>query len=382
MKTSRREFIKVGTAAVLSAGAVTTVGVKDAEAAAKREFSPEAVGMFYDSTKCIGCQACVISCYEINFLNRESYINNVIAPEDQNFIVREDLIPKLAPGDQFNPDRPWLNVETNDYRFRNIIQKYVDPEDNVHFIKHQCMHCNHPECVSVCPVAALTKDPVDGVVEYNASYCIGCRYCQLACPFLIPKYEWKRAVPKIVKCDMCKSTLGANGISGTGCTNVCPTGAVIYGKRVDLMEDAKSRISNNPGKYFADKVYGEYDNGGTDVIYLSAVDFKYLGFDERIQDYSYAAVSEKLHHTIYTLGIAPIGLFLTLAVVGYINGKRNAHDSFEGVEFEDEYVEDVKTSDSKVSGAKTTDTKVADSKAKEVKAKDVKAKDEKDKGGE
>ncbi len=329
MKTSRRNFLKMSVGAATAIGATASILPEEVFAADKREFSPDAVGMFYDSTKCIGCQACVISCYEINFVNRQSYIDNVIAPEDQNFIEREDLIPKLAPEDQFNPERPWLNVQTNDYRFRNIIQKYVDPEDNVHFIKHQCMHCNHPECVSVCPVTALTKDPVDGVVDYDANRCIGCRYCQIACPFFIPKFEWKRAVPKIVKCDMCKSTLGANNIAGTGCTNACPTGAVIYGKRVDLMKDAKQRISNNPGKYFKDIVYGEYENGGTDVIYLSAVDYKHLGFDERMEHISFAETSENLIHTIYKYGIAPIGVFIALVTVikGNINKHKNHDDT-------------------------------------------------------
>jgi len=328
MKTSRRNFLKMSVGAAAVIGATASLPDKDLYAADKREFSPDATGMLYDSTKCIGCQACVASCYDINFAERKKYIDKVIPFADQSFIEREDLIPKLAPEDQFNPERPWLNVEVNDYRFRNVIQKYIDTDNNTHFIKHQCMHCNHPECVSVCPVAALTKNPVDGVVEYDANICIGCRYCQIACPFYIPKFEWKRAIPKIVKCDLCKSTLTANNIYGTGCTNVCPTGAVIYGKRVDLMADAKQRVFTNPGKYFKNKVYGEFENGGTDVLYLASVDYKHLGFDERIESRSFAENSENLIHTIYKWGIAPAGLFIALVTVIKSNVKKHKnHES-------------------------------------------------------
>lgn len=139
MKTSRRNFLKmtVGATAIAVTGAVNT---KEADAAVDRTFSPDAVSMFYDSTKCIGCQSCVTECYKINFAQRANYVGNVIKFEDQSFIMKEDLIPKLAPQDEFNNEKPWLNVVTNDYRFRNVIQKYVDQDEKVHLIKHQCMH--------------------------------------------------------------------------------------------------------------------------------------------------------------------------------------------------------------------------------------------------
>ncbi len=330
MKTNRRDFLKL---AALGAAGAGTAGALTAEAeasSAPAEFGPDVMAKFYDSTKCIGCQSCVVACYNTNFRDRAKYVDEYLPPEEQNFIEKEDLLPKLAPQDEFTPDKPWLNVVTNDYRFRTVIQKYVDENGKPHFIKHNCMHCKKPGCVSACPVSALQKDPVSGIVTYDAGRCVGCRYCQMACPFNIPKFEWSRAVPKIVKCDMCWSTLGKNGVpTETACAKVCPASAVVYGKRSDHLAEAKKRIAENPGKYYNDSVLGETIYGGTDEIYLAAVDYKKLGFPtDKIADYSYAEKSEGLQHTLYKWGIAPIALYTALAIVGYRNNKK--HHSDEG----------------------------------------------------
>jgi Fe-S-cluster-containing dehydrogenase component len=73
-------------------------------------------------------------------------------------------------------------------------------------VKYSCMHCQKPSCVSVCPVAAMVKDKITGIVDYKKDACIGCRYCQVACAFNIPKFQWEKAIPQIVKCDLCKNT--------------------------------------------------------------------------------------------------------------------------------------------------------------------------------
>ena len=84
-------------------------------------------------------------------------------------------------------------------------------------------HAQKPSCVSVCPVGAVTRDKITGTVDYNKDACIGCRYCQVACAFNIPKFQWDKAYPQIVKCDLCKSTnLKTKGV--TACAEVCPTG--------------------------------------------------------------------------------------------------------------------------------------------------------------
>lgn len=345
MKTNRRDFLKL-TAGAITAGAVAAPGLASAGIAENEDFPEGTMVKMYDSTLCIGCQSCVVACYETNFINKPQTFNK--PREDWHFINEEDVIPKLAKEDEFDPQRPWLYVKGLDYRFRTVIQKYSEKDDAVvglnegdnfdehpHFIKRNCMHCKKPGCVSACPVSALEKDPVDGIVTYDADRCIGCRYCQMACPFNIPTFEWHRAVPKISKCDMCRSTINGkeNGENTTACVKVCPTHAVVYGKRSDLLAEAKRRIQESKdkgeNKYYEDtergeSVLGEKIYGGTGELVLSAVDFKKLGYPtDKIGDQATAYRSENIQHTIYKYGIAPIGLFLALSFIVNRNKKKH-----------------------------------------------------------
>ncbi len=143
------------------------------------------------------------------------------------------------------------------------------------YIKYSCMHCQKPSCVSVCPVSAMTKDPVTGIVDYSKDVCIGCRYCQVACPFNIPKFQWDRTLPQIVKCDLCRNTnLKDKGIPA--CAETCPAGAILFGKRKDLLAEARTRLQQHPERYVP-HIYGEHEIGGTNHLYLAALPFDRLG---------------------------------------------------------------------------------------------------------
>jgi formate dehydrogenase iron-sulfur subunit len=141
-------------------------------------------------------------------------------------------------------------------------------------IKRQCLHCLHPACVSACTVGALRKTEA-GPVVYDADKCIGCRYCQYACPFGIPTYEWSNPVGLIHKCQLCVARL-AEG-EEPACAVACPTGAIRFGKRKALLAQARAQIISNPDRY-VDHIYGEHEVGGTSVLYLSAIPFAALGF--------------------------------------------------------------------------------------------------------
>jgi hypothetical protein len=91
----------------------------------------------------------------------------------------------------------------------------------------------------------------------------------------VPKFEWDKWNPKIVKCEFCYDRLKKD--QQPACTAVCPTAAVIFGKRTELLATAKRRIGASPGKYFEDRVYGEHEVGGTQVLYLSSVPFDKIG---------------------------------------------------------------------------------------------------------
>ncbi|MDE7168570.1 MAG: hydrogenase 2 operon protein HybA [Mucispirillum sp.] len=334
MKASRRDFFKIAAGGVAAAGIIAP---SEAKASSEDEdFAPGTMVKMYDSTKCIGCQSCVVACYEANFINRPE--NYIVPKEERNFIENEDVIPKLSPEDEFNPQAPWLNVVGLDYRFRTVIQKYVDENGNANFIKRNCMHCKKPGCVSACPVSALQKDPEDGVVTYDPNRCIGCRYCQMACPFNIPTFEWHRAIPKITKCDMCRSNIHnkESGRVSTACVHVCPTGAVVYGKRSDLLKEAHRRIEESKqrgeNKYYEDtargeSVLGEKIYGGTGELVLAATDFRNLGYPvDKIGDRATAYKSENIQHTIYKYGIAPVALYAALALVIRKNNKKHHDD--------------------------------------------------------
>jgi formate dehydrogenase beta subunit len=222
-----------------------------AAVAAEESAGPEApIGMLYDTTLCIGCKACVVACAEANDLPRDVSRDGLHqAPEDLNAFTKN--IIKLYKPDEHGPDS---------------------------FVKQQCMHCLEPACVAACPFQALSKNDENGVVAWEPSRCIGCRYCEVACAYHVPKFEWDAFNPKIVKCEFCRPRL-AKGYE-PACTSVCPTQAVIFGFRENLLIQAKKRIENTPGKYFENRVYGEHEAGGTQVLYLSHVPFVDIGLPE------------------------------------------------------------------------------------------------------
>jgi formate dehydrogenase iron-sulfur subunit len=193
--------------------------------------------LLFDSTRCIGCGACYNACKEKNKL-----------PATAVNFLRDDL-------------------SADTYTVVN--------RRNNRYVRRMCMHCEEPTCVSVCPVGALAKSP-EGPVSYDASKCMGCRYCMQACPFNIPQYEWDNPItPRVRKCDMCRDRVAA-GLP-TACASVCPTGATRFGDREELIAEAQARIRNNPGRY-VDHVYGVTEVGGTSVLLLSDVPFDTLGY--------------------------------------------------------------------------------------------------------
>lgn len=196
-----------------------------------------------DITKCIGCLECVSACKQVNDLGMET-------------------------------PRTWQkNDGLSADNWTSILQK---PDD--HYIRKQCRHCLEPACVSSCPVGALQKT-VEGAVVYDSGKCLGCRYCMMTCPFGIPRYDWDKTVPYIRKCILCYPRLKEG--KQPACTEVCPTGATIFGDRDELIAEAHLRIKSNPDKYI-NKVWGEHEVGGTSVIYLSDIDLGFLSYQPNL----------------------------------------------------------------------------------------------------
>jgi Fe-S-cluster-containing dehydrogenase component len=159
-----------------------------------------------------------------------------------------------------------------------------------------------------------------GIVIYDKGLCVGCRYCQIGCAFNVPKFEWNAALPLIVKCELCRHRRdekkgGLLAVANPACCEVCPREAVIYGKREELLLEAKRRVAAEPQKYAA-HIYGEHDGGGTQVLYLApaGVEFKQLGMPE-LGEESQAHFSESVSHAPYLHGVTPIALYAAMAFV-------------------------------------------------------------------
>ena len=315
---TRRHFLK----GVIAGGAAMATATVAPPACARDTYSrpAEALGLLYDATLCVGCKACVAACKEANGNSPE-------------FSTPDHLwdTPLDTSGHTFNLIK----------MYRNGTMETKDAEVNgFSFMKTSCMHCADPSCVSACPVSAMTKDPVTGIVSYDPDACVGCRYCVVACPFGIPKYQYDSPTGKIGKCELCRHRYKDGHYSA--CAEVCPTGATLYGKTSDLLAEAKRRIALKPGtvtRYprgkiggpdqsyeaqvgpYLQHVYGENEYGGTQVLKLSGVNFEKVGMPN-LPPKSSAATSETIQHTLYG------GLLMPIAVLGALSyvAKKNVHD--------------------------------------------------------
>lgn len=294
MTISRRKFLR-GIAAG-GGGLLLASQVPPANAAMSTELPPQAVGLLYDATLCVGCKACMTSCKTENSVPGGAlYSEGMKSPTYESTGAPDNAkiwdAPNALSGKTLNIIKVYKNG-TAEKKDRAI--------NGYSFFKQQCLHCIAPACVSVCPAAALKKNPENGVVYYVAHNCIGCRYCQLACPFGIPRYEWSKAWPEVRKCQLCQHRFKDNKISA--CAEVCPTGATIFGKVVDLRKEAQNRITQQAGSEYefplnkigsklttrrpiakyAEGVYGLTEAAGTQNLLLSGVSFELIGFRKNI----------------------------------------------------------------------------------------------------
>jgi formate dehydrogenase beta subunit len=270
----------------LALGGAVAAGARPARAAVLPAPSADAVGLLYDATLCIGCKTCMVACNDAN-----------------------DLPADTA----YSPAALYHRPVDLGARAKTVIKLYREGNEQS-YVKAQCMHCIDPACTSACMLGALRKGEF-GVVSYNADYCIGCRYCEVACPFGVPKFEWQSATPKIVKCEMCKERLASG--KEPACTAVCPRKAVIFGRRSELLKEAKRRIAEEPRRYVP-KVYGETDGGGTQNLYLSHVPFEKLGLPT-LGDEPAPQLARSIQHGVYKNFAAPVALYGVLGVVMWRN---------------------------------------------------------------
>lgn len=252
MAISRRQFLGTLGAAV---GASASVSLTKSHAANKTfKGHPETSGVLHDTTRCIGCRKCEQACNQVNGLP---------APE--------------TPFDDLSLLDEKRRTDADIFTVVNKFKSTTSSEAAPVYAKKQCNHCLEPACASACFVKAFKKTP-KGAVVYDESLCVGCRYCMVACPFEIPAYEYHKALtPRVTKCTLCSPRLEEGKLPG--CVEICPTEALVFGKRDDLIKIAHKRIMAHPDKYI-DHIYGEHEMGGTSWLYISGTPFNQIGMRE------------------------------------------------------------------------------------------------------
>lgn len=287
MGINRRGFFSV----LGATGLTLAVGSKTA-ASPQPNNEVEFFGVLYDSTRCVGCRTCEYECAAAHGL-----------PEPASDVEA---------------------VRTTNEKCNTVVNTFQTEKGEV-YVKRQCMHCNEPACGAACLTKAMHKNAT-GPVTWDGDKCMGCRYCMVSCPFDGPKFEYFSANPKIQKCDMCfeKQKAGEMPV----CVTNCPNEALMYGKRRDLIKEARRRIYEQPELY-VDQIYGEHEAGGTGWLYLSAVPFEQLGLNTQVQKSSYPALTKGFLYAVPSVFV----LAPTLLLGMYQATKNNQSNE----EIEDEY---------------------------------------------
>lgn len=194
----------------------------------------------YDVSKCTACRGCQVACKDWNQLPA------VIEPFTGNYQTHD-----TTNGDTYT------------------IVKFMEQVDDVkgiqwNFLKFQCMHCFDPECMKVCPTDCI-KQTEWGAVIKDYDKCIGCHYCTYACPFEIPQYRKRQDVT--AKCTLCYERV-EEGLE-PACARTCPTGALQFGEREELLREARERVKFLKANGFPNAtVYGDTELGGLNKLYV------------------------------------------------------------------------------------------------------------------
>ena len=250
------------------------------------------VAKLIDVSKCIGCKACQSACLEWNDLREEVGVNTGVY----------DNPPDLSPASwtlmRFSE---WTNPETNNLEW--LIRK------------DGCMHCEDPGCLKACPAPGAIVQYSNGIVDFISENCIGCGYCIKGCPFNIPRIS--QADHKAYKCSLCVDRVSVG--QAPACAKACPTQAISFGSKEDMIDLAEERIADLQSRGFANA--GLYDPpgvGGTHVMYV-------LHHADKPEIYANLPNNPKISQLVEVwkgatkyAGLASIGAFAVLGFFHYV----------------------------------------------------------------
>ena len=200
-----------------------------------------AVAKLIDISKCIGCKACQVACMQWNDLRDEIGVNVGVLDNPG------DLTPYS-----------WTVM-----RFSEISK----PDGNLEWLirKDGCMHCEDPGCLKACPAPGAIVKYANGIVDFISENCIGCGYCIAGCPFNVPRIS--KTDNKAYKCSLCSDRVKV-GLE-PACVKTCPTGAIMFGSKVDMIRRGEKRTNDLKERGFQNAgLYNPPGVGGTHVMYV------------------------------------------------------------------------------------------------------------------
>ncbi|MEM5371653.1 formate dehydrogenase subunit beta [Paraburkholderia azotifigens] len=206
-----------------------------------REPVTNTVAKLIDVTKCIGCKACQTACMEWNDLRDEVGIST---------------------GVHDNP----LDLSEHSWTVMRFTE-YENPKGDLEWLirKDGCMHCEDPGCLKACPSPGAIVQYTNGIVDFHEENCIGCGYCIAGCPFNIPRLS--KTDHRVYKCTLCSDRVGVG--QEPACVKTCPTGAIVFGTKTDMIQHAEERIADLKERGFEKAgLYDPQGVGGTHVMYV------------------------------------------------------------------------------------------------------------------
>ncbi|WP_324780937.1 formate dehydrogenase subunit beta [Thiobacillus sedimenti] len=206
-----------------------------------RARDPVHVAKLIDVSKCIGCKACQVACMEWNDLRDEVGTNVGVYDNPRDLSDQSWTLMRFS------------EVEVQQGRLEWLIRK------------DGCMHCDEPGCLKACPAPGAIVQYANGIVDFHEEHCIGCGYCITGCPFNIPRISKKDS--KAYKCTLCSDRV-AVGLE-PACIKSCPTGALVFGTKKDMIRHAEERVADLKERGYANAgLYNPEGVGGTHVMYV------------------------------------------------------------------------------------------------------------------